>query len=92
MPRAGVRVPGFDVQGWMEVGRAVGLHRNTCRKLSELPEAEDPLPVRDYFGAPVAVRAELLAWVARRVAQRSAEQTAAAITTSGRPRRRRSAP
>lgn len=68
MPRA--RVPGWDLQGWIEISLEVGLHEDTCRRMSQ--RDDDPLPVLDYFGLMVAHRADVRAWIARQAKPRRA--------------------
>lgn len=63
-------VPGFDLQGWVDISLAAALHQATCRKLAE--RKDDPLPVHDYFGRPVAIRAEVEAWIVRNAKKRAA--------------------
>lgn len=57
---------GFDLEGWKDILPLIGVSQEMAREL--MRRADDPLPVRPWFGRVIAVRAELLAWVQRQTA------------------------
>lgn len=63
--RSTMALMGFDLSGWGEISREVGLSERTCRRLSE--RAVDPLPIHrvDGVGGVHARRAEIEAWVSK---------------------------
>ncbi|MBX7191053.1 MAG: hypothetical protein K1X94_03295 [Sandaracinaceae bacterium] len=56
-----MKVPGFDLEGFAEIGPVVGVGPKVAARLAR--RAERPLPVRRYLRFIIARRAELEAWL-----------------------------
>lgn len=61
---------GWDVEGWVAIGKVVGRGADTCQALEK--REENPLPVERYSGRVIARREDLRAWVAREIARAKA--------------------
>lgn len=54
---------GYDLKGWKDILPVIDVSEKLARQL--MVRADDPLPVRVWFGSVIAKRADLLDWISR---------------------------